>query len=127
MTSRGSYLIEKAEGSPNCVSSEITIDSDSSVLDIAVPDTSLEYPPSSDDADDWLTRLSAVDEQETSLFRYGGRARAHSYPSTLRKSAFPDEQLRFFLIARNEDPTANEEIDEDHPPASIYRAPSSFR
>jgi hypothetical protein len=56
-------LIEKAEGFPN---SEITIDS--SVLDIAVPDTSLEYPLSSDDADDWLTRLSAVEANRKQAF-----------------------------------------------------------
>ena len=41
---------------------------DSSVLDVAVPDTSLEYPPSNDDADDWLARLSAVEANRKQAF-----------------------------------------------------------
>jgi hypothetical protein len=33
----------------------------SSVLDLAVPDTSLEYPPSNIDADNWLEKLSSAE------------------------------------------------------------------
>ncbi|GLB39687.1 putative TRAPP trafficking subunit Trs65 [Lyophyllum shimeji] len=69
-----------------------------SVLNVVVPDTSVEYPPQRP-ADEWLGKLeeSAVE----------------------RKQAFFDEQLHSLLTLRIEHPTSTAPADADHPPQPL--------
>ncbi|KAF9461747.1 TRAPP trafficking subunit Trs65-domain-containing protein [Collybia nuda] len=67
----------------------------SSSLNVVVPDTSVEYPPTTD-TDDWLKRLQST--------------------HTERNQAFFDEQLQSLLTLRIEHPTSAEPADPDYPP-----------
>ncbi|KAJ3575662.1 hypothetical protein NP233_g946 [Leucocoprinus birnbaumii] len=69
-----------------------------SVLSLAVPDTSVEFPPT-DPSDEWLETLTSNAQE--------------------RKQAFFDEQLQSLLTLRVEHPTPNEPADPSHPPAAL--------
>ncbi|TFK31772.1 TRAPP trafficking subunit Trs65-domain-containing protein [Crucibulum laeve] len=70
----------------------------SSILSVAVPDTSVEFPLESL-VDNWLERLKL--------------------DSVQRDQAFFDEQLQSFLTIRIENPTPNEPTDPKHPPEAL--------
>ncbi|KAF8064977.1 TRAPP trafficking subunit Trs65-domain-containing protein [Lyophyllum atratum] len=70
----------------------------SSVLNVVVPDTSVEYPPQGS-ADEWLARLNSS--------------------SVERRQAFFDEQLQSLLTVRIEHPTSTSSVDALHPPQAL--------
>ncbi|KAL1668503.1 TRAPP trafficking subunit Trs65-domain-containing protein [Schizophyllum commune] len=69
-----------------------------SVLDVAVPDSSIEFPPTGP-PEEWLTRLKS--------------------PATDRDRAFFDEKLDAFVTVRVEHPTPDSPPDPEHPPAEL--------
>jgi hypothetical protein len=69
----------------------------SSVLDVAIPNSSLEYPPPLE-PDEWLLELGAGNLE--------------------RAQAFFDEQLLFYLTVRLDHPSANP-VDPSHPPPEL--------
>ncbi|KAG6826661.1 hypothetical protein H0H92_014934 [Tricholoma furcatifolium] len=70
----------------------------SSVLNVVVPDTSVEYPPHGP-TDEWLVKLSSDPVQ--------------------RKRAFFDEQLQSFLTLRLEHSSSTSSPDPENPPQSL--------
>jgi len=94
----------------------------SSVLDVAVPDASLEYP---DRGDAWLARLSSEEVNRKQAFF--GKKNLVSHAALFRFSSLPDEQLQFFLVVRIEHPPSNGPVDIDHPPADLVALLSHFQ
>ncbi|KAK0469510.1 TRAPP trafficking subunit Trs65-domain-containing protein [Desarmillaria tabescens] len=70
----------------------------SAVLNVVVPDTSVEYPPSAS-PDDWLSRLKS--------------------PSSERKLAFFDEQMNSYLTVRLSHLTSFPALDTQNPPQEL--------
>ncbi|KAK0205036.1 TRAPP trafficking subunit Trs65-domain-containing protein [Desarmillaria ectypa] len=70
----------------------------SAVLNVVVPDTSVEYPPSTS-PDDWLSRLKS--------------------PSSERKLAFFDEQMNSYLTVRLPHLTSFPTVDTQNPPHDL--------
>ncbi|KAF7332300.1 hypothetical protein MKEN_00111200 [Mycena kentingensis (nom. inval.)] len=73
----------------------------STELDVAVPDTSLEYPPPQATADEWLTRAQDGSAERT--------------------QAFFDEQLQALLFVRIDHPATKTSTDPAHPPRELLK------
>ncbi|KAK7028140.1 hypothetical protein VNI00_014955 [Paramarasmius palmivorus] len=72
----------------------------STELDVVVPNTSLEFPPTTVSADEWLENLRSGSQSD-------------------RKEAFFDEHIQAVLTARVPHPSENQPIDVSDPPALL--------